>query len=127
MMMMMKYINTIIDNYIVPHEEMLLKRLYSSIIGNAMRVMVQLPITVINDINIYIYIYYDSPTNGIFNLWIRENNKNNNILVILSMTPIAKDSSIIVIYCDAQEDIPNGFISLSETYYYDIYIYIICM
>jgi len=52
----MKYINTIIDNYIVPHEEMLLKRLYSSIIGNAMRVMVQLPITVINDINIYIYI-----------------------------------------------------------------------
>lgn len=43
------------------------------------------------------------------------------------MTPIAKDSSIIVIYCDAQEDIPNGFISLSETYYYDIYIYIICM
>ena len=40
------------------------------------------------------------------------------------MTPIAKDSSIIVIYCDAQEDIPNGFISLSETYYYDIYIYI---
>jgi len=56
MMMMMKYINTIIDNYIVPHEEMLLKRLYSSIIGNAMRVMVQLPITVINDINIYIYI-----------------------------------------------------------------------